>query len=435
MSGPALKWAMEPNDEQTARPAMSAEKRLLLIALAYEANKFDNTIDKTIPSIAKRYGIGRQSALRYASEFMADGPLRDTGKRTGYHNRVAVLQFVTEWSPGAASRTRTKARSNSTSVDTIQKDQGAEKAARIVRAVALNSTSVHLRIVRANALNGTSVDTIQPPSIYGLQELPSKSQEKHNAQSARACPVSQAKPGPHDDAGSVTGCTAQKPVPTEATARPTTGPEADRTGGIAVIAKAMVNEFYAHCEANVRSEVENGCLRFAGQGLDVDVMRAAITTAKRQEKKLGRKPRWASVRNVLDGVLNTRESTIGFLQVTRFQQETIVAARGLEEIYAQHLDKPAWTATRSRYDFAEWLCQCVASSNVDGGMFAAACRDAKTSANGRPPTWKHVRNALDARIKVRESGAQQTAAGDKPFFDQPGATPGTFIAQGNSTLH
>jgi hypothetical protein len=181
----------------------------------------------------------------------------------------------------------------------------------------------------------------------------------------------------------------------------------------------MVEVFYAHCEANVRGEVERGCLRFAEEGLSVEDMREAIRTAKRQEKKLARKPRWASVRNVLDGVLHTRESVITAPALARgFSAQDVHGARQLEAIYACHFEKPAWTATRGRWDMGEWLLLAV-SREVDEAMFKAACLDAKCRANGKPPTWKHVKTALEAR----ESGTQQHA-GDKPFFDWPGVEPG-----------
>jgi hypothetical protein len=82
----------------------------------------------------------------------------------------------------------------------------------------------------------------------------------------------------------------------------------------------------------------------------------------------------------------------------------------------------------------EWLCRCISWQHVDEAMFEAVCRDVQQRANGRPPTWRQVKSALDARIGAREHEAQQAPV-DKPFFDQPARTAGTYVIPGNDTRH
>ncbi|MBN3758389.1 hypothetical protein G3N95_36150 [Paraburkholderia sp. Tr-20389] len=198
------------------------------------------------------------------------------------------------------------------------------------------------------------------------------------------------------------------------------------------VVQAMVEAFFEHCESKDRSAVEDACLRLASNGASVDDMREAIGAAQRKQKD-GRRPRLAAVRNTLDGVLRTRESVVS-APAHAFSEETVRAARRLEAIYADEFDKPGWNANRDRWDMGEWLLRAIAWHNVDEAMFEAACRDAKKKANGKTPTWRAVRDALDARIRARAGGVQQ-AAGGQSFFDRPASAAGTCVLPGNETRH
>ncbi|CAG4903100.1 hypothetical protein [Paraburkholderia saeva] len=413
MSGAAMKWVMPDRDEPPKFTDMHAEKKWFLACLAWEANRFDNRIcaedDRDIITLAREAGVSVRAARRYVKQFVTEGILEVVG-RTGYHNRVVIYLFTMQRTriaenarPKRASNSTIQDHAKSASNDTIQ-------MARNMPEDASNGDSNDTRMVPAVTSNGAGNSTIQPPSIYGLQELPSKPQEKHNAHWRVPSPVSRAKPRPRDDADITSNAAHQSAV---------------------AQAMAMIDEFYPHCETKTRGEVEEGCLHFAENGVGLEDMREAIRTAKRKQKP-GSKLGWAAVANVLDGVLATRKSVIGYHQA---QDEQIRrGAQQLEAIFERHLDKPSWTSGCTRAHMGEWLCRCVAWHKVDVAMFEAACRDAKKNANGRVPTWKTVRDLIDKRVKARNSGAQH-AAGNKPNFDRPGAMPGSFIAQGNSTLH
>ncbi|NUY01703.1 hypothetical protein [Paraburkholderia youngii] len=379
MSGAAMKWAMPEKGTPPKFTDMHPEKKWFLACLAWEANRFDNRIcseeGRDITTLAIEAGVSVRAARRYVKAFVAEGILQAVG-RTGYHNRVTIFLLTLQRSCVAAKAPAKRAgvstiqgRSNGASNSTIQ-------GARYAQEATLNGASNDTRNVSVVALNGASGSIVPPPSIYGLQEL---LQEEHNAHWRAPSPVSQAKPRPDDDARNVTGSAAQK-----------------------AIAAAMITVFFGECEANVRDEVESGCVHFAREGLNSDDMGWAICKAKQQEKKLDRKPRWTSVRSVLDGVLRTRTSVLGVAQTTRHTQETIDGAHALEAIFSRHIEKPAWTATRARCDLADWLCRCVALHRVDGAMFEAACRAAKQQANGTLATWRTVRDALATQIEARK---------------------------------
>lgn len=200
------------------------------------------------------------------------------------------------------------------------------------------------------------------------------------------------------------------------------------------LAKALADAFFdAHGELIAKNDIALDCERFAAAGANVDDMLAAISTVKRNAKQPASKPRWSAVHNTLDGMLRTRETVVNGL-LHKCSAEAVCAAQRLESIYARYFDKPAWSASRSRYDMGEWLCRCISWGNVDEAMFEAACRDVKKRANGKPPTWKHVRAALEARIEAHKRGAQQAPA-DKPFFESPARMAGTYVVPGNDTRH
>ncbi|NUY01555.1 hypothetical protein [Paraburkholderia youngii] len=217
-------------------------------------------------------------------------------------------------------------------------------------------------------------------------------------------------------------------------ARSAPGHEADGTPDIAAIAQVMLDEFDACCEAKVRSEAEGGCRLFAERGASVDDMLNAIATAMHKERD-GRKPRWVSVRNVLDGLLRTRESVVT-APAHAFSVEVVRAAQRLEAIFVQYLDKPAWSSGVARYAMGEWLCRCVAWHNVDEAVFEASCLDVAKEAesSGKKLTWRSVKVALDARMEARRRNASQQSVEDKRFFDPPGLAPGVYLP-GNGTLH
>ncbi|OLL29499.1 hypothetical protein BTH42_22475 [Burkholderia sp. SRS-W-2-2016] len=128
MSFAALKWVLKPEGTHAHQPPMSTEKKWFLAHLAWEAGRNDNMIRKDIATLAAEAGITARMARRYVRELMAEGPLRFTGERTGYHNRVAVYEFVCAWIQGAtavaASHTPKKERAhrrlNGAANDTIQ---------------------------------------------------------------------------------------------------------------------------------------------------------------------------------------------------------------------------------------------------------------------------------------------------------------------------
>lgn len=234
-----------------------------------------------------------------------------------------------------------------------------------------------------------------------------KQREIQGAQSARACPLARTHSLPTTGDGS----------------------EVNRPGGneIAARALAMVDAFFAQCESNhQRRKVEDECLNLAKLGASVEDMRATVRTMG------GRVARWGAVACELHRMVRDRQSVVDHRH--QFSEEILHAARHLEAIFERYVDKPAWTANRNRWDMGNWLCLCVRNDNVDEATFETVCRDVKKAANGKTPTWKGVRSALDARTRARSSDRQQSEKA-KRFFDQPAIAAGTFILSGNDTRH
>ncbi len=192
-----MKWVMSAKDGTTKFADMPTERKWFLACLAWEADALDNRIcfreGRDISTLASEAGVSVRAARRYMKEFVAEGVLEAVG-RTGYHNRIVIYQFTMSRTDVAqmaraksASNDTIQRRSNGASNDTIRNEPATENDARNVLNDALNGVVCGHRNVPNDALNDVSNGTIQPPSIYGLQELPITPQEKHNAQSARAC--------------------------------------------------------------------------------------------------------------------------------------------------------------------------------------------------------------------------------------------------------
>lgn len=100
MSGPAMKWAMECAHDPLA-PPLSAEKWLCVMLLAWKAGKTDNRIAMTAAEVAAMANLDKDVAARFVRELRAEGPLRDTGERSGDLRRTPIYEFICEWASDA----------------------------------------------------------------------------------------------------------------------------------------------------------------------------------------------------------------------------------------------------------------------------------------------------------------------------------------------
>ncbi|QGZ57183.1 hypothetical protein [Paraburkholderia acidiphila] len=103
MSFAFLKWALRSDNDPLA-PPLSAEKWKCLVLLAWiveDDGRFPEDKPVTPAALAQWAHITVDAAGRFIRELRAEGPLRDTGERTGKTGRIATYEFVPAWAPDA----------------------------------------------------------------------------------------------------------------------------------------------------------------------------------------------------------------------------------------------------------------------------------------------------------------------------------------------